>query len=295
MKKYKESVILVILFLINIACCDIRYNFVNREDPCITLCEKTPLSFTNSKYLKSCCQRGCRFFNLVDLHYGLDPNGLNGIRDACEASCTEAYAEAQDRYACSTGCDFMAKQHVSDLLSLFSIAIYVEESVDSNTLLMSPDIPENDILTDPGIRKELLPRWWDSNGFKLPQTYIKTVPMDAGTVDYGIPSDYSGESEQTSSWIPGSDWFQCASKYAGMPFARFASATAAAVALLAVCLYLYSVSSERAHDNVKEFVVDKSNACDKVIMYIPDEAPLHKKPPPKYTEINDGLDINLKV
>ncbi|KAK2583608.1 hypothetical protein KPH14_009550 [Odynerus spinipes] len=295
MKKYKESATLLILFLINIACCDICCNFVNREDPCITLCEKTPLSFTNSKYVKSCCQRGCRFFNLVDLHYGLEPNGLNGTRDACEASCTEAYAEAQDRYACSTGCDFMAKQRVSDLLSLFSIAIYVEESVDSNTLLMSPDIPENDILTDPGIRKELLPRWWDNNGFKLPQTYIKTVPMDAGTVDYGIPSDYSGESEQASSWIPGSDWFQCASRHAGIPSARFASATAAAVALLAVCLYLYSVSSERTRDNVKEFVVDKPKASGKVIMYMPDEAPLHKKPPPKYTDINDELDVNLKV
>lgn len=56
----------------------------------------------------------------------------------------------------------------------------MEDGIDSNVLLMSPDIPENDILTDPGLRKELLPRWWDSDGFKLPQTYIKTVPMDAG-------------------------------------------------------------------------------------------------------------------
>lgn len=45
---------------------------------------------------------------------------------------------------------------------------------------MSPEIPENDILTDPGLRKELLPGWWDSNGFKLPETYFKTVPMDSG-------------------------------------------------------------------------------------------------------------------
>lgn len=39
-------------------------------------------------------------------------------------------------------------------------------------------MPENDILSDPGLRKELLPGWWDSNGFKLPQTYIKTVPLE---------------------------------------------------------------------------------------------------------------------
>ncbi|XP_015171330.1 PREDICTED: uncharacterized protein LOC107063763 isoform X2 [Polistes dominula] len=233
MKKYKESAVLLVLFLINIAYCDICYNFLNREDPCVTLCEKTPLSFTNSKYIKSCCQRGCRFFNLVDLNYGLEPNGLNGTRDACEAY--------------------------------------------------------------PGIRKELLPRWWDSNGFKLPQTYIKTVPMDGGTMDYETPSDYSGESEPTSSWIPGSDWFQCASRHAGMPSARFASAAAAAVALLAVCMYLYSVSSERTHDNIKEFLIDKSEASDKITLYIPDEEPLHKMPPPKYTDVNNELDVNLKV
>lgn len=95
-------------------------------------------------------------------------------------ACTEAYIELQDRYACGTGCDFMAKQRVSDLLALFSIAICMEDGIDSNVLLMSPDVPENDLLTDPGLRKELLPRWWDSNGFKLPQTYVKTVPMDAG-------------------------------------------------------------------------------------------------------------------
>lgn len=71
----------------------------------------------------------------------------------------------------------MAKQRISDLLSLFTVAICMEESID--VLPMSPDIPENDILTDPGLRKELLPRWWDSDGFKLPQTYIKTIPMDA--------------------------------------------------------------------------------------------------------------------
>lgn len=92
-------------------------------------------------------------------------------------ACTEAYTNLNDRYVCNTGCNFMARQRISDLLSLFTVAICMEESID--VLPMSPDIPENDILTDPGLRKELLPRWWDSDGFKLPQTYIKTIPMDA--------------------------------------------------------------------------------------------------------------------
>ncbi|XP_017882594.1 transmembrane protein 59-like [Ceratina calcarata] len=284
------SLLLSLCFL-NLACGDMLYSLVNREDPCINLCEKMPLSFTNSNYVNSCCQRGCRFFNLVDLHYSLrlEPNSLNGTRDACEASCTEAYATPQDRYACSTGCDFMAKQRVSDLLSLFSVAIYVEEGVDSNVFLMSPDMPENDILSDPGLRKELLPGWWDFNGFKLPQTYIKTVPLDAGTVDYGIPSDYSGENDQSAS-SPGSDWVQCTSTHIGLPLWLLVSAIAAA-ALSALWLCLYP---EKPNDPYKEILIEKSEIPPAVTVYIP-EVPLHKQPPPKYFDTVDPTDINMKV
>ncbi|KAL2722441.1 transmembrane protein 59-like [Vespula squamosa] len=294
MKKFKESAILLMLFLINIVYCDICYNFLNREDPCITLCEKTPFSFANSKYIKSCCQRGCRFFNLVDLNSGLEPNSLNGTRNACTASCKEAYAEPQDRYACSTGCDLMAKQRVFDLLSLFSIAIYLEEHVDSNTLLMYPDIPENDILKDPGIRKELLPRWWDSNGFKLPETHIKTVPMDAKTMNYETTSDYAGESKPTSSWISGSDWFQCASKHTVMPPPLFAPVAAAAAAILTVCMYLYNLYLEKRY-YTKELAMEKAKALDEITSYTSDEESLNENLPPKYTDIDDELDDNVKV
>ncbi|KAG7212059.1 hypothetical protein KM043_012414 [Ampulex compressa] len=210
MKRDKEIVTLSVLLLVNLARSDVPYDLFKREEPCNTLCEKIPLFFANNEHVLSCCQRGCRFYNLVDLRGG---ENLNGTRDACEAACTEAYTELQDRYACSTGCDVMVIQRMSDLLSLFSAPIDIEEIMDSNVLLMSPDMPESDILTDPGLRKELLPRWWDFNGFKLPQTYIKTVPIDAETVEYDIPSDYSGENDQPGS-IPGyvlrhigiSDW-----------------------------------------------------------------------------------------
>ncbi|XP_024936784.1 transmembrane protein 59-like isoform X2 [Cephus cinctus] len=246
------------------------------------------LLFVHNEYSKSCCQRGCRFFNLVDLRHGLEPDSLNGTRDACEASCTEAYTMQDDRYACTIGCDSMAKQRNLDLVCLLSVAIYVEEGVDSNILLMSPDVPDNDILTDPGLRKELLPGWWDSNGFKLPQTYIKTVPIDAGTVDYGNPSDYSGETEQ-SAMIPGSDWLQCASRHTGIP--RWMLATAIVVAAIsAVWLCLSPEKSEEEDINV-----EKCNIPNKVTVYMPDEAPLHKKPPPKYSENVDVNDINLKL
>ncbi|XP_053971258.1 uncharacterized protein LOC128872507 [Hylaeus volcanicus] len=289
MREEKEIITLLLLLFTNVAQSDTFHTPVNREDPCINLCEKTPLSFANSKYVKSCCQRGCRFFNLVDLHNGLEPNSLNGTRDACEASCAEAYTLPQGRYACSTGCDFMAKQRVSDLLLLFSVAIYIEEGVDSNILLMSPDIPDNDILSDPGLRKELLPRWWDSNGFKLPQTYIKTVPLDAGTMDYGVPSDYSGESDQSAS-IPGSDWFQCASRHIGVPHWLLVCAlSAATLSAFWLCAF-----ADKPKDANKVLLIEKSDISSTVTLNVP-ELPLHKQPPPKYSESIDVTEVNMKV
>lgn len=290
MRRTTEIFALSLFFLINFARSDVFYEVVNREDPCIKFCEETPFPGTNTEYIKSCCQRGCRFFNLVDLRYRLDSNDLNGTKDACVASCMEAYTELQNLYTCSIGCDFMSKQRVSNLLSLFSVADYVEEGVDSNVLLMSPDIPENDILTDPGLRKELLPFWWDTNGFKLPQTYIKTVPLDAGTVDYGIPSDYSGESEQSAS-IPGSDWLQCASKHTGLPHWLLAAAIAAA-ALSALWLCLFP---EKPNDPYKEIFIGVDDHSSKVPLYVETEAPLYEELPPKDVKISNTAEVNMKV
>ncbi|XP_014479640.1 PREDICTED: uncharacterized protein LOC106746958 [Dinoponera quadriceps] len=233
---------------------DTSYNAFGRKDPCISLCERATPAFANSIYVKSCCQRGCRFFNLVDLRYGLEPNSLNGTRDACEASCTEAYTELQDRYACGTGCDFMAKQRVSDLLALFSIAICMEDGIDSNLLLMSPDIPDNDILTDPGLRKELLPRWWDSDGFKLPQTHVKTVPMDAGTVDDALSSDYSGETELAVA-MSESDCLHCASEHFRIvPYFAYSlvGLTMIAMLLLWVCMLIGYLKCVKGNTPIKK-------------------------------------------
>jgi len=91
-------------------------------------------------------------------------------------ACTEAYINLNDRYICNTGCNFMAKQRISNLLPLFTIAICMEENM--NILPMSLDMPENDVLTDPGLRKELLLRW-EADRFTLPYTHVKTIPMDA--------------------------------------------------------------------------------------------------------------------
>lgn len=96
-------------------------------------------------------------------------------------ACTEAYTVLQDMIACRIGCASMANQRGT--VSLASIMhIQIGDGVSPNILLISPDIPENDILTDPGLGKEILPGWWDSNGFKLPETYFKTVPIDSGVM-----------------------------------------------------------------------------------------------------------------
>ncbi|XP_012273385.1 transmembrane protein 59-like isoform X2 [Orussus abietinus] len=289
MKKYKEIGILLILVVVDLINGNIFYNVVNRQSPCNTVCEESSY-FGNNINIKSCCQRGCRFFNLVDRRGGLEPDNLNATEYTCEAACDEAYDRIiQDRIACRMGCGFMAKRRISDLISLVSIAMYVEEGVNSGILLMSPDIPENDILTDPGLRKELFPGWWDSNGFKLPQTYIKTVPIDSGTSDYGIPSDYSGENEQSVS-MPGSDWLQCASRHTGIPRWLLASSIAvAALSALWLCL-----SPDKSIE-LGEGILEKSSVPNKMTMYIPGEEPLHKKPPPKYSEEDDLINVNVKV
>lgn len=289
MTKFKESFLLLFLVFINFTFADVFFNVVNREDPCVNLCEKiTTLTITKdtTKYMKSCCQRGCRFFNLVDLSQGFINEGFNGTAImACEASCSEAYTVTQDRDACKAGCNYMSKQRISDLLSLLSVAVYVEENVgiDTNALLMSPEIPETDILTDPSLRKELLPGWWDSDGFKLPQTFVKTVPMDSGTADYGIPSDYSGENDQSVS-LPGSDWLQCASRHTGIPRWLLGSAiVGAALSILWLCLFPKEQSDFDI--GIKETETEKQNLPSKMMVYIPDEAPLYQSPPPKYSDL----------
>lgn len=276
MIREKGSVVLLITVFVGCTMGDGFNNVVNRKDLCTGLClEKMSQSFVVDEHAQLCCERGCRFFNLVNLHYGLELYSLNRTREACEASCADAYFILQSRFACSTGCELMANQRVYDIVSLFSMIAY--------------DIPEVDILTDPGLQKELLPLWWDANGFKLPQTFIKTVPLDAGTVDYGIPSDYSGENEQSGS-MSGSEWFLCASKHTGVPLCLLASVIVA-TALYAVWLYVHA----EKNNNQMEIVIQKFHMPGKMQLNIPDKAPLQKEPPSKYTDTIDAVDVNMKV
>ncbi|OXU25226.1 hypothetical protein TSAR_015995 [Trichomalopsis sarcophagae] len=288
MGRNKEVLSLLLLAVVNFSYAEVFYNIIkHQENPCVNICKQAVLPITNieidpeGKYVTTCCQRGCRFFNLLDL---VESNNLNNSLDACYSSCTEAYTVLQDMIACRIGCASMENKRGT--VSLASIMhIQIGDGVSPNILLISPDISENDILTDPGLRKEILPEWWDSNGFKLPETYFKTVPIDSGTVDYNVVS------EERSPSLPGSDWLQCASRHTGIPRWLLAFAIAAA-ALSALWLCL---SPEKTTDTIEKITPVKLSSPSKIILDLPDEAPLYKKPPPKYHEVVDPNDPNLQV
>ena len=100
-------------------------------------------------------------------------------------------------------------------------------------------------------------------------------------MDYGIPSDYSGETEKS---LPGSDWLQCASRHTGIPRWFLGSAiVGAALGILWVCLFPKELI--KFDIDVDETDIGKQNLPSQMMVYVPDEAPLYKTPPPKYTDL----------
>lgn len=76
----------------------------------------------------------------------------------------------------------MAKQRIFDLVSILSAALSSEDDLIAHHFLVtSIDMPDN-TMSDPGLKKEILPGWWDTEGFKLPQTYIKSVPQESAVI-----------------------------------------------------------------------------------------------------------------
>ncbi|XP_014211653.1 uncharacterized protein LOC106641672 [Copidosoma floridanum] len=262
-------------------------------DPCASKCKEASLPLINKdadpelKYMRACCERGCRFYNLINLSQELETPGSNNSLSQCDSSCTMAYQDLQELVACRTGCALMTDQRLDSFTPLFSIAIQFGD-VQPN-ILFPQDTPDNNIFTDFGLSKELLPVWWNENGMKLPETYLKTIPIDTGSMDYTAPSEYLEENEKSTS-LPGSDWLQCASRHTGIPRWLLALAIAtAALSALWLCL-----SPEKPTDIEKVTLTDPS-PTSKITVYLPDEAPLHKKPPPKYDEVVNLTDSSLKV
>lgn len=113
------------------------------------------------------------------------------------------------------------------------------------------------------------------------------------TVDYTGSFDQINAIEKPISTVPGSDWLLCASRHTGLPrwFLGFIIVVAALSALW-LCL---------SPDKCSEPPVDKVTlvapelGTSKITVYLPDEAPLHKKPPPKYYDVVDMNDPSIQV
>lgn len=82
--------------------------------------------------------------------------------------------------------------------------------------------------------------------------------------------------------MPGSNWLHCASKHIGIPYWLFTSVIAVFVILSMLWLCLLTGN----HISHKDVCIDKVTS-PKIALYIPDELPLHKEPPPKYTQSSD--------
>ncbi|XP_008559860.1 transmembrane protein 59 [Microplitis demolitor] len=290
MTNNKSIIILLVIIGINLTVAAVINDVKLKKDPCVILCDKIPVSFflATDKLIsdsvegtKKCCQRGCRFFNLADSQQGIDKNELNDTKDACESSCSEAYQNVNERFACIVGCTFMAKQRIFDLVSILSAALSTEDDLIAHHFLVtSIDMPDNTILSDPGLKKEILPGWWDTEGFKLPQTFIKSVPQDSAAMDYNISPDYSSEQDQSFPW-PATNWLQCASKHTGIP--RWILSCSIIIGVIAV-IWIVIVSEKSAdskvNDNNNKSINDSNNdEHSRVILIYPND-----KTPPDYAE-----------
>ncbi|XP_021931030.1 transmembrane protein 59-like [Zootermopsis nevadensis] len=216
---------------------------LNSVNPCETYCEKTypGTSVSNIKY-GSFCQQGCRFFTVVYLTGDKKNMDLNTTKDACQASCMEAYSHTKDRYACNLGCASIYKQKkVDTLVAQISWSVYVEDG--DSILMLQPagDFEPDDVLTDPGLKSQLEHSWGpgsgDDNGInrgndRLPETHVKTLPFETDKTG-GVEDKNTLETAHSL----GGDWLDCAARKSGLPRLLVAGAITFAV-LLAVWLCL---------------------------------------------------------
>ncbi|XP_074110230.1 transmembrane protein 59-like [Cotesia typhae] len=284
MTNSNNLIILLVIIGIKLTLAAVINEATHKKDPCVVLCDKIPVSFflatdklisDSVEETKECCQRGCRFFNLADSQQGIEKNELNDTKDACESSCSEAYKNVNERFACIVGCTFMAKQRIFDLVSILSAALSSEDDLIAHHFLVtSIDMPDN-TMSDPGLKKEILPGWWDTEGFKLPQTYIKSVPQESAGIDYNLSPDYSGEPDQSYSW-PATNWLQCASKHTGIPRWILSCSIILGV-IVVIWIGLISDKSESKNNATSES--NNNDDLSKVILIYPNE-----KTPPDYTE-----------
>ncbi|XP_066993530.1 transmembrane protein 59 isoform X2 [Anabrus simplex] len=259
MMKIKLFIGLFMLLFIEYVESDIFYDVLSKIDPCESLCDKSyPANTPENAKHSSCCCVGCRFFNLIHLAEDREVLDLNNTKDDCQASCMEAYSHTKERYACNIGCACMAKlKQTQAMIPQISWSMYVEDG--NSILMLQPvDFEPDDVLTDPGLRRQLEFSVAGGKVSRLPETHVRTLPVD-DLGDRGDGSRVHG----------GSDWLDCAARKVGLPRMVLAGLVVFAI-LLAIWLCL---CSDRRGGHVE---------------YIPATSAGVKEPldlPPKYTPL----------
>ncbi|EFA10636.1 transmembrane protein 59-like [Tribolium castaneum] len=237
-------------------------------DQCISLCKENELPLLDlENYEQIVCQRGCRFFNIINFK---DELNLNTTRKECHLSCNESYIVAKENEICLKGCDLMAKKRQSDMSTFLVIT---EDDESHNIVLAEPDLEilESDILSDPSIKSQLEIGF--NIDYKIPETHIRTMPIEFKDDTIVIKSsEYSG------------DWLDCASRNSGIP--RWILLTAFLSAVL-VALWL-SFSTEKKNT---EEVAEVDIPDEKLILENEEKDPelledfqeIGFSTPPKYT------------
>lgn len=273
-KTYISLLCLFLTLYVQHAESDLFYDFFSKADPCESFCDKTYPStpLDNGKH-SSCCCRGCRFFNLVHLVEDRDNVDLNVTKDACQASCMEAYSHTKDRYACNIGCSRMAKQKQAELhITSISWSMYVEDG--NSVLMLQPvDFEPDDVLTDPGLRRQFEHGWGNggdqSDDDRIPETHIRTLPMEnivaRGSVGENNPNLVSLHSARMAG-----DWLDCAARKIGLP--RVVLASVVLFAML-TALWLCLAPDRRASNANVEYIQPLDMEETKDLL----------DPPPKYS------------
>ncbi|KAK7863836.1 hypothetical protein R5R35_003321 [Gryllus longicercus] len=263
-RRYYGLLGLFLTFLIRQAESDLFYDLFSK-DPCESFCDKTyPSNTLDNVEHSSCCCRGCRFFNLVHLVEDRDNVDLNVTKDACQASCMEAYVHTKDRYACNIGCSQMAKQKQAELhVTSISWSMYVE---DGNSVFM--------LQPDPGLRRQLEHSWGfdgelsgDDDG-RIPETHVRTLPMD-NMVGRGSGGESNPSIVSLHSRMSG-DWLDCAARKIGLPRMVLAGVVLFAVLM---ALWLCLAPDRRSNSSNIEYMqpLDMDETKDLL------------EPPPKYS------------
>ncbi|KAJ8307780.1 hypothetical protein KUTeg_014664 [Tegillarca granosa] len=116
MAKTVEILLIFGLFLCVISASSVFDSVLDDISTCADDCRKTYSPHTYEKvpipnglsgivdknYLIGCCQRGCRFFSIMEFIYHHD--NVNITQKGCISSCSEAYNKTDEYEACTLGC-----------------------------------------------------------------------------------------------------------------------------------------------------------------------------------------------